>query len=105
MRANEVLSSFLTVTSAVRQRCSIPQFLFNFAIEDLFQSALQNANDCSVRNRVIDSERYNHIAFLEDNFQAIQNLFNRSVISTAWSDLCSKPSKCQVHFGIGRSLC
>ncbi|CAH8492285.1 unnamed protein product [Dicrocoelium dendriticum] len=99
VRAYGTHSSSFAVTSGVRQGCPISPFLFNFAIEDVLQRALEGVQDCGVEllpgDRLTDLDYADDIALLGDDPQSVQNALDRLAMEASKYGLCFTPGKCK----------
>ncbi|CAH8490480.1 unnamed protein product [Dicrocoelium dendriticum] len=99
VRAYGTHSSSFAVASGVRQGCPISPFLFNFAIEDVLQRALEGVQDCGVEllpgDRLTDLDYADDIALLEDDPQSVQNALDRLAMEASKYGLCFTPGKCK----------
>ena len=100
VRAYGVLSQSFKVTSGVRQGCPISPFLFNFAVEDILENALNDIHDCGLEllpgNRVKHLDYADDIALLGDDPIALQRVLDKLVIEASKYGLVFAPSKCKV---------
>ncbi|CAH8600719.1 unnamed protein product [Schistosoma mattheei] len=83
-----------------RQGCPISPFLFNFAIDDILETALMGVSNGGVDllpgERLLDLEYADDIVLLCDNAQGMQSALNQLAISVRRYGMCFGPSKCKV---------
>ena len=104
VRAYNQLSSLFPTKSGVRQDCPTSPFLFNFAIDDILESALKDVRgdggsggvDLLPGERLFDLEYADDIVLLCDSIQAAQITLNQLAISVCKYGMCFAPSKCKV---------
>nr|CAH8852710.1 unnamed protein product [Trichobilharzia regenti] len=76
VKAHNQLSSLFPTKSGVRQGCLISPFLFNFAIDDILESAVKDVREGGVDqqrgDRLFDFEYADDIVLLCDSMQAAQ---------------------------------
>lgn len=100
VKAYRTFSASFAITSGVHQGCLISPFLFNFAIEDVVQRALENPQNCGIElltgDRVTDLDYADYIALLGDDPQALQSALNRKAMATSKYGLCFIPGKCKI---------
>nr|CAH8869570.1 unnamed protein product [Trichobilharzia regenti] len=101
VRAYNQLSPLFPTNSGVRQGCPISPFLFNFAIDDILESALKDVREGGVDllpgDRLFDLEYADDIVLLCDSMQAAQIALNQVAISVCKYGMCFAPSKCKVE--------
>ena len=93
------LSPQVSITSGVRQGCPASPFLFNFAIDDILEFALQNDTDgvqLLPGNRLRDLEYADDIVLLGDQLQALQVILDRLTSSASCYGMAFAPTKCKV---------
>ncbi|RTG91107.1 uncharacterized protein DC041_0008631, partial [Schistosoma bovis] len=85
VRAYNHLSPLFHSSSGVRQGCPISPFLFNFAIDDILETALMNVSNGGVDllpgERLLDLEYADDIVLLCDNAQGMQSALNQLAIN------------------------
>ncbi|CAH8292457.1 unnamed protein product [Schistosoma rodhaini] len=100
VRAYNHLSPLFHSSSGVRQGCPISPFLFNFAIDDILETALMDVSNGGVYmlpgERLLDLEYADDIVLLCDNAQGMQSALNQLAISVRRYGMCFAPSKCKV---------
>ena len=100
VRAYGSLSRSLVVSNGVRQGCPISPFLFNFAIDDILQTALPGIQNLGIEvlsgSKLQDLEYADDIALLGNNVQAIQTALNRLAIEACRYGMHFAPPKCKV---------
>ena len=100
VRAYNHLSPLFHSSSGVRQGCPISPFLFNFAIDDILETALMDVSNGGVDllpgERLLDLEYADDIVLLCDNAQGMQSALNQLAISVRRYGMCFAPSKCKV---------
>ncbi|KAH9587822.1 ATP-binding cassette sub- A member 3 [Schistosoma haematobium] len=100
MRAYNHLSPLFHSSSGVRQGCPISPFLFNFAIDDILETALMDVSNGGVDllpgERLLDLEYADDIVLPRDNAQAMQSALNQLAINVRRHGMCFAPSKCKV---------
>lgn len=100
VRAYGELSAQFSIASGVRQGCPASPFLFNFAIDDVLELALQDYDEGGVEllpgNRIRDLEYADDIALLCDEPQSAQTILDRLVVSASRFGMTFAPNKCKV---------
>ncbi|KAH9590700.1 Zinc finger protein aebp2, variant 2 [Schistosoma haematobium] len=100
VRAYNYLPPLFHSSGGVRQGCTISPFLFNFAIDDIVETALMNVSnggaDLLSGERLLDLEYADDIVLLRDNTQGMQSALNQLAISVRRYGMCFAPSKCKV---------
>ncbi|CAH8500999.1 unnamed protein product [Schistosoma curassoni] len=97
VRAYNHLSPLFHSSSGVRQGCPISPFLFNFAIDDILETALMDVGNGGVDllpgERLLDLEYTDDNVLLCDNVQSMQSALNQLVIGVRRHGMCLTPSK------------
>ncbi|CAH8503536.1 unnamed protein product [Schistosoma rodhaini] len=100
VRAYNHISPLFHLSSGVRQGCPISPFLFNFAIDDILETAPMDVSNGGVDmlpgERLLDLEYADDIVLLCDNAQGMQSTLNQLAISVRRYGMCFAPSKCKV---------
>ncbi|KAH9578500.1 hypothetical protein MS3_00005968 [Schistosoma haematobium] len=100
VRAYNHLSPLFHSSSGVRQGCPISPLLFQFAIDDILETALMDVSNGGVDllpgERLLDLEYADDIVLLCDNAQGMQSALNQLAISVRRFGMCFAPSKCKV---------
>ncbi|CAH8497241.1 unnamed protein product [Dicrocoelium dendriticum] len=94
------LSPPFSITSGVRQGCPLSPFLFNFAIDEVMETAFAGHDLEGVEllpgERLLDLEYADDIALICDGSQTCQTALNRLALAVSRFGLCFAPSKCKV---------
>ncbi|CAH8656857.1 unnamed protein product [Schistosoma curassoni] len=100
VRAYNHLSPLFHSSNGVRQGCPTSPFLFNFAIDDILETALMDVSNGGVDllpgERLLDLEYAYDIVLLCDNAQGMQSALNQLAISVRRYCMFFTPSKCKV---------
>ncbi|CAI2733768.1 unnamed protein product [Schistosoma spindalis] len=87
-------------SSGVRQGCPISPFLFNFAIDDILETALMDVSNGGVDllpgERLLDLEYADDIVLLCENAHDMQSALNQLAVNVRRYGMCFVPSKCKV---------
>ncbi|KAH9596701.1 F-actin-capping protein subunit alpha, variant 3 [Schistosoma haematobium] len=94
VRAYNHLSPLFYSSSGVRQGCPISPFPFNFAIDDILETALMDVSNGGVD--LLPGERLLDLEYADDIIQAMQSALNQLAISVRRYGMCFAPSKCKV---------
>ena len=94
------VSASFNITSGVRQGCPASPFLFNFAIDNVLESALIECETGGIQllpgSRIWDLEYADDIVLFCENAQSAQQLINRLEMSVRRFGMTFAPAKCKV---------
>ena len=100
VRVYGTLSQEFAVTSGVRQGCPLSPFLFNFAIEEILENALNDLDTAGIEllpgNRLKHLDYADDIALLGDDPQVMQQALDRLVVHASDFGLTLAPETCKL---------